>query len=482
MSVGLRRRRTMLARPYGILLRVALVVSGILTGARAAPADVSLSEAVREVLASNLDLVARGQSLAAAREQIGLARSVLLPQIDVGARGQYIDAERADAARGSNKTGSFLMAAGLSQVIYDEDAWAGFAIQKHVYDDEAKQLEAFQLGVAQEAADAFLSLEFAQRVVEVQQRNREITRENMDKSRARIAAGWSSEREVLRWQTQLAGNDRDVRAAQVNVLQDLLELNRVRNLSPETPIEIEPVTLATYGFFYANEELTASIVDPEQDQRMRDYLVRVGLARSPDLAALDASIAAGERQLTANRRAFWIPKLTFNAGADYLANHSNNEDNFNQTEWGVRGLLTFPVLEGGAKIAGLQQAKAALRSLRTGRRATAQSLEQSIRAAFAGASASFESVGFARRQSAAARRNFDLVEKSYTLGVASILDLLDAQSQLLAAELGLTDAQYAFLRDLIAAERTISFFSFLEAPSEVEALLAGLSRELGLQR
>ena len=39
-----------------------------------------------------------------------------------------------------------------------------------------------------------------------------------------------------------------------------------------------------------------------------------------------------------------------------------------------------------------------------------------------------------------ARKNYDLVNQSYTLGVASILDLLDAQTQLLDAELTLNDS------------------------------------------
>jgi outer membrane protein TolC len=147
----------------------------------------------------------------------------------------------------------------------------------------------------------------------------------------------------------------------------------------------------------------------------------------------------------------------------------------------VRGNLAFPIFQGGAKFAGHDQARSQLASLRTQRRATAMSLEESIRSALAQASGSFEIVGFSKREVAAARRNFELVEASYTLGVASILDLLDAQSQLLTAELGLADATYGFLGDLIAAERELSYYAFLEPPAEVDALLNQLEQELGRQ-
>ena len=459
----------------GLLLVLAMALASV---GRAADPELSLPDAVREALASNLDLLAQAENLAAAREEIGLARAKLLPQLGVGARAQILDSERSDSARGNNLAESVLLAAGVTQVLYDEGSWAGFSIQKHVYESQAREFEAFRLGVIEEAAGVFLELDRSQQVLGIQERNREFTRENLETSRSRIAAGWSSEREILRWQTELAGNDRDVRQAQVDVLGNRFALNRVRNQPPESPATTVPATVAEYGFVYGRDAIAEAIVAPGEDRRMRDFLVRVGLRRSPDLTALDASIAAAERQLTAKRRAFWVPSLNLSAGVDYLTNKGSSD--FEQTEWVVKGVLAFPVFQGGAKFAGRDQAWSTLASLRTERQATALSLEESIRSALARASGSFESVGFAERQVAAARRNFELVEAAYTLGVASILDLLDAQSQLLTAELGLTNATYGFLEDLIAAEREISLYPFLEAPAEVGALLDQLERELGL--
>jgi len=44
-----------------------------------------------------------------------------------------------------------------------------------------------------------------------------------------------------------------------------------------------------------------------------------------------------------------------------------------------------------------------------------------------------------------------------------------------------TDAHYDFLEDLIAAERAISLYPFIEPNEEVNALLDGLERELARQ-
>ena len=459
---------------------LALLAGGLLAHpAAAADPELSLTDAVQQALESNLDLLARRRALRADRQEIELARAALLPQVDLGARAQTLDEERSDQARGNNKQRSVLVAAGLDQVLYDERSWAGFDIEKHAYEQKRRQLQSFRLGVVQDAADAFLQLEAARAKLGIQGRNREVTRRNLQTSRARIAAGWSSEYEVLRWQSQLAADDAAVRADEVLVLQSLLELNRVRNLPPEAPAEPLRTTIEEYGFAYARDEISEAILTPENDRLMRDFFVRTGLARSPDLGALDAAIAAAERQLTASQRDFWVPSLSVAAGVDHLANRGSSD--FNATEWGAKGVLTFPLVRGGAKFAQLRQSREDLASLRIDRAATAQTLERAIRSALGQASGSHENLSFADRQVAAARRNYELVDASYVLGVASILDLLDAQAELLTADLNVVDALYGFLQDLLAAERQISFYAFLEAPAEVEALLDQLESELGLR-
>jgi outer membrane protein TolC len=316
-------------------------------------------------------------------------------------------------------------------------------------------------------------------VLDIQQRNRELTARNLETSRARIAAGWSSQREVLRWESQLATNDTEVVDARTRMLVQRFELNRVRNQLAESPIEAVPAGIEEYGFVYAREAIAQAIAKPEGDRSLRDLLVQVGLTRSPVLVAIDASIAAGERLFTSNKRAFWVPSLGFGAGVDYLAAGSGGSGlDFNVTEWGVGAALSFPLFEGGAKLASLRQTREGLSSLRIQRRATAQSIDQGIRAAFAAATGNYEALAFARVQEAAAGRNFELANESYVLGVASILSLLDAQQQQLTAKQGVTDSIYNFLEAVIAAEKQMALYPFLEPEPEMTELLDRVERQL----
>lgn len=437
----------------------------------------SLANAARQAIASNLDLLAQRRALAANREEVGQMRAALLPQVNLGAQAQILDDNRSDGSRGNNKDESVQVSATLSQTLYDEESWASFDIQKFAYAGQVEQLQTFELETIKEVSVAFLELERAGRILGIQLRNRKITSDNLDTSRTLVTAGWSGEQDNLRWESQLASNDAGVREAQALILQNRFDLNRIRNRAPEAVTSLLPATIEEYGFVYSRDAISKTLIKPGNDRRMRDYLVRLGIHRSPDLAVLDATISAAKRQLTASRRAFWVPTLTLNAGVDHLANKSSGDD-YNETEWAVNGVLSFPLFEGGGKFATRDRAVEILASQRTERMATVRTLSQSIRSAFVQASATFESVGFAKRQLDAAQRNFDLVDASYTLGVDSILDLLDAQQQLLVGELAVVNATYDFLEDLIAAEREISFYAYLEPHAEVESLLDDLEREL----
>jgi len=208
--------------------------------------------------------------------------------------------------------------------------------------------------------------------------------------------------------------------------------------------------------------------------------VRVGIIRSPVLAAIDDAIAAANRLLDSNRRAFYLPSATLDAGVSHTEAGGSGAPglHFDETVWGAGAQLTFPLFRGTAKYFELRQTSEALSSLRIERNAAAQILDQDIRAAFAEASGAFANIGYAREQEAAAQRNYDLVNDAYVLGVASILGLLDAQSQLLTAQLAVANALVDFLEAVVAAEEQLAFYPFLEPTAEVAELLDRIEQQL----
>jgi outer membrane protein TolC len=471
------RLRSGRAGRWRIVLALALALA---PGAvRANPAELGLADAVRETLASNLDLAAQRRTLASDREDVELARARLLPQVTLGARAQELDDNRSDDIRGNNAQRSLTLAAQLTQVLYDENDWAAFEIQEFVYAAKTQQLAASRLAVAQEAANAFLELDRGRTLLRVQEANRELTRRNLETSKARVAAGWSGERDVLRWESQLAQNGIGVAQARTGEQVSRFALNRLRNQPRESAYDVRTAGFEAYGFVYARESIAGALTTPDANRKLREAMVHIGRKRSPVLAAIDEGIAAAERQLAADRRAFWVPSLSVGGGINHLAaDNLDRDSDLADTEWKVAADLSFPLVQGGAKFASVRQTREALASLRLERRAQVVTLGERVGAAFAQASGTWEALGFAQEQERLARRYFELVDASYVAGVASTIALLDGQAQLLRAQLAAVNARIDFLEALVAAEREIAFFPFLEPEAEVTALLDSIEREL----
>ena len=134
--------------------------------------------------------------------------------------------------------------------------------------------------------------------------------------------------------------------------------------------------------------------------------------------------------------------------------------------WQVGLTLGWNVLDGGAFIATMNQSKAEFWSLRSQRSNTAISLEENIRGTAAAAMASFERIGLALLQAQAAEENFALVNEAYLDGASTLLDLIDAQNQLISANTSARQALYQFLSDLLTLEQSLAYYPFLEGDAE----------------
>ncbi|MFI5323819.1 MAG: TolC family protein, partial [Thermodesulfobacteriota bacterium] len=145
------------------------------------------------------------------------------------------------------------------------------------------------------------------------------------------------------------------------------------------------------------------------------------------------------------------------------------------TEWTVQIQALFPLFSGGAKIADYKKARSELSRLNYEKDSTTEKVEEQIRMALNNSGASYPSIGFALNAAEAAHKNLDLVTDTYSRGVASIIDLLDAQNAALSADLNAANSVYNFLIDLMNVQRASGKFEFFTSPKEREEWFRMLS-------
>jgi outer membrane protein TolC len=263
-----------------------------------------------------------------------------------------------------------------------------------------------------------------------------------------------------------------------SLLASRFGFNQVRNRPTEEVCRLETLTIERDGFVFSSEVVADAIYEEEGASALRDFLVALGLKRSPVLRSLDAQIRADWRTMKSGRR-WLIPSLDAIAlGAVFVKTGGEGSANAQDGSlfWQLGLKLNWNVLEGGAYIATMNQSKAEFWSLEFQRTNTATALEEDIRATAATAMVSFEQIALAALQSKAANENYALVSEQYLDGESPLLNLIDAQEELIEANSSARQALYQFLSDLLTLEQSIAYYPFFEA--DADALVRDLENEL----
>jgi outer membrane protein len=448
----------------------------------------SLDDAVHEAQTVNLDLRAAEQAVAAGAEEVRRARAPLLPQLDVFGQGLVIDEDRAEASFGAQPERSFLGGVNLGQLIYSDDAWAGYEIQQRLQEAREAERDRIALDVTLETAAAYIDVLRAKTLERIARENLRLTRENLERARIRTQIGVASPAEVYRWEAQLAADRQTVIFANAGRNKAEIQLNRVLARPGEELFATIEVGLEDPSMITRDPRIRRYIDNPWIFRVFRAFHVAAAQDNSPELRALDAGIRAQERSVTAAKRAFWVPVLGLQAslgrrlaegGAGTLGEASPLPPEFpvpDRTTWEVGIQASLPLFAGGERAARRSQAEVELRRLRTERAAVANRIEQGVRSALHDTGASYTAIGLARESADAARRNLELVQDSYGRGVVSIIELLDAQNAAVTAEAAAANAINDFLLDLMDVERAVGRFGFFVTPAERQDYFDRLNR------
>lgn len=449
----------------------------------------TLQSAVLEGIEANLDLRAKNLEVKAGEQTVNEARSPLLPQIDLSLTGVQINKERAGLFQAErNLTGT----ATVSQALYVDNAWANYSIQKNFQKSLEQEREALRLDIARDVAAAYLNVLIAKTLERIQQENLKLSRSNLGLSQVRESVGYSGRAEVYRWEGEIAANRQSVINA--NARRNLAEIqfNRLLNRPLEENFATAEVSIEETGLFTEQGRLLKYMNNQLAFKTLRSFFVQEGIAASPEIAQLDAAIAAQERFLKNTTRNFFVPDLVAQAEYSYIFKEGGEGANIteqmdpndptsafvsgirNKDNWSVALNLSYPLFSGGAKFARRKNAAETLSQLRSERESLAQIIEQGIRSSAHTAGASYAAIKQSRDAAEAANKNLELVIDSYSQGVLDITQLLDAQNSALSAGEAAANSIYQFLIDLMEMERAVGSSYLLRSAEEREAFFKRL--------
>ncbi len=439
----------------------------------------TLEQAVNESVEVNLDLLAATEFVAAGAQDIKLAMAALLPQSDVFLDNTYVDKDRAEASLGTLPQRELSAGGNVSQLIYSEGAWSNLTVQKRLQESREFTRDEVRLDIIAATAIGYLNVLRAKTIETIQKENLKLSKSNLDLARVRRDIGVASPAEVFRWESQIASDRIQVVNAEADRKNMEILVNRLLHRPQGEEFTTVETGLEDPSLLVSDPRLDRYVRNPESFKTFMDFMVKLGLKQSPAIATIDSQMAAQDRILTSTKRAFWSPTIfafaelrqfLYEGGA---GSSINVPDNFpldlaktDDTEWVVQLQASFPLFRGGAKLADYRKARSELSRLKYERDSTSEKVEEQIRTSLNASGASYPSIGFALDSAEAAHKNLELVTDSYSRGVVSIIDLLDAQNAALSADLNAANSVYNFLIDLMNVQRAAGKFDFFTSPEE----------------
>ena len=164
------------------------------------------------------------------------------------------------------------------------------------------------------------------------------------------------------------------------------------------------------------------------------------LERRPDIAAAERRVAAANAQIGVAQAAFF-PAVTLSGAAGYRGTELANLLNAPNLFWSLGPALAVSLLDGGARSAALESARAAHDQTVASYRQTVLTALQEVEDNLAAATALEREQQLQTEAVAAAQRALDVVSNQYRAGTVGYLNVLSAQTTVLAARRSLIDVR-----------------------------------------
>ncbi|QGZ39213.1 multidrug efflux system outer membrane protein [Pseudoduganella flava] len=398
------------------------------TGWREFFADQRLQQLIATALDNNRDLRTAALRIEEARAAYNITRADRLPNLNAGLSGTLARTPGFQNPATGQPTIGEQFNAGLSIPAFELDFFGRVrslseaALATYLSTDEARQ--AAQISLVAEVAKAYFTerayaeqLALAQRTYEARRRTYELTRQRVD-------VGASS---LL----DLRSNETLMETARASALA--LARQRAQAENALTLLVGAPPAQAASGNMADDAQIDAMSSVPEG-------LPSDLIARRPDIRAAEQRLRAANANIGAARAAFF-PRISLTAAIGSASPaFSQLFDSGNDT-WSFTPQLTLPIFDAGRNRANLNLAEVRKNIAVVDYERTIQTAFREVADALAARSYLADQVAAQRAIQDAQAERLRLLTLRFENGVASTLDVLDAQRELFSAEQQLVQAR-----------------------------------------
>lgn len=191
--------------------------------------------------------------------------------------------------------------------------------------------------------------------------------------------------------------------------------------------------------------------DAETGTLSLDQLKNLALEQRPDLKSRAQEQKMAELQVSFARGAFW-PNVAVSGVYQKADQNPASSSLVRDTLYGTVG-VSFPFFEGGLRRAELLEAKARERQARYAYEDLKKTIDMEVDGAYLGMITQKGSLAYLTDQLRFAKDNYYAVSRQFEVGLASSLDVMDANNLLVASEQQLAEATYTYQLSILKIKK-----------------------------
>jgi outer membrane protein TolC len=437
------RARRLAAGSLGLILSLAPLLA-------AQDRPLTLDEAVKLALERNERALATQEDVRAANARVARARSFFLPTITTTGtyqrRAYEVKRLVGDTEVVIQRYNGLSETLGLNLTLFDARSLITLSAVRAQRNSDVAAATESRRQLAFEVSQAFLATLGTAQVQEASGRRFAFARQNLEAAKARYAAGLASVNDVTRAELEYATAEVGVTQVKGQVETSILQLGYLLD-APDAvrgPLVVPEFLIEAASAAAANSEA----------------LVEEALARRLDVGSL-RWLASSQRALAKVPMLGWLPSLS--ASGQY---RMTNEASFNNRtwNWNVGATLSWTLFDGLARFSDQRERKALAKLADLDVQAATRRVDVEVREALVSLENQRASLKQASVAYDVAKKNAAETAELYRQGLASALQVADANVRLFEAEVALVQERYGLGVAFLNLEAALGLDPFGKEP------------------
>ncbi|WP_297488592.1 TolC family protein [uncultured Cetobacterium sp.] len=440
-----------------------------------------LKDAINRALKSNLSLLKYKQDIKTNEYNVNIASSSRFPQLSANMDYNALDKRSPTFKLGSpeNSTNSYLE---LSQVIFNDQLNASVKIQKLMLDSNRKIYEQQKLNTIYYVASTYVNILQLKAQLDIQKNNYSLLKETLGISKLNYKVGTGNLQDIYRLQSDVASSLSSITKIQGEIKNQEIYLNTLLNFPKDRSYQYESLKDISKYFFLNNTFNKNFTYGSQKTEKIENFLVKGALSNSNSLMALDNNIKAKERELSANGRERYLPKVSvvgrYSKDNIITPTGENSHKRFPDEYWQGGITLSLPLISGGEIYYKSKKIKSEISSLELNMENSQSDLSKEVLQTYTELLSNYVQSYSTEISATVAKKNLKIVKNLYSEGTITITDFLSAQNNALSQEFNNVIQNFNLINSALKLENLYGKSSLTMSSSEKEKILNELDQNL----